>query len=490
MPDCHPLLSACQMRAAEQYMITHGLQSYALMQRAGEAVAAYVASYYKARKILVLCGTGNNGGDGFILAQNLLAGGENVSIALWGEVKSLKGDAAKAAAQYKGKVIPLAKAMLNGNPLIIDALFGAGLTRPVEGAAAQLIHKINATRLDVIAVDIPSGVQGDTGEILGVAISAAITLTFAYKKYAHVLMPGRIMCGEVIVADIGVSHEAIALLGPLVQENQPALWHGKLPWPKPEHHKYHRGHVLVIGGGMQHAGAAKLAALAALRVGAGLVSIVCDKHDLPIYAATALSLITETQDRWKKLLEDTRINTVLIGPGAGVNRQTRMQVLQAFKARKQMVLDADALTSFADDPQTLFNTVTSPCIVTPHAGEFARIFKDMRGSKIERTLQAARMSHAVVVFKGFDTVIAAPDGRVAVNTNAPATLATAGAGDVLSGICAGLLAQGMEAFDAACAAAWMHGEAAKQQGEGLIAEDLPQRLPSVLHMLKIRYERH
>ena len=476
MADC-VLLSVDEMRAAEGEAFARGVESFALMKRAGEAVARIAAERYPGRPFLVLAGPGNNGGDGFVAAQALLAQGVKVEVAAMTE--ALKGDAARAAGEYKGKVVPLARAALDGNPVIIDALFGTGLARPIEGEAASLIEKINARRMEVVAVDIPSGVHGDTGEVLGIAPQAAVTVTFAYKKYGHVLMPGRLLSGKVIVADIGIEAEA------KVHENRPSLWQARLPWPEPSHHKYHRGHVLVVGGAAKRAGAAKLAAMAALRTGAGLVTIVCAKPDVPVYAASALSLMTEVRDRWKELLKDVRANTVLIGPGAGVGKATRDLVLAALKAKKRAVLDADALTSFAQAPAALFKATGSPVILTPHEGEFAKLFPVLKGSKLDRALRAASLAHATVILKGYDTVIVSPDGRAAVNTNAPPDLATAGSGDVLSGICAGLLAQGMEPFEAACAGVWMHAEAARQQGPGLIAEDLPARLPSVLRLLKL-----
>ncbi len=271
-------------------------------------------------------------------------------------------------------------------------------------------------------------------------------------------------------------------------QNNPSLWQALLPWPKPEHNKYHRGHTLVVGGSAKHAGAAKLAAFSALRTGSGLVTIVCNERDVPVYATTALSLMTETLDNWKTLLEDSRKNTAIIGPGAGVGKETCDLVLAALEAKKETVLDADALTSFADDPARLFNAIASPCVLTPHSGEFARLFSGLSINhiRLQNALQAATLSHAVVVLKGSDTVIAAPDGRAVINHNAPPELATAGTGDVLAGIIAGLLSQGMEVFAAACAAVWIHGEAAKLQGTGLISQDLPNHIGKVLQGLKIQ----
>jgi NAD(P)H-hydrate epimerase len=480
------LLSVQQMRAAEAFVFAQGMESYSMMRRAGEAVADAVMRRYPGRRVLVLCGPGNNGGDGFVAAQALQAQGAAVQVAASGDVNALRGDAARAAGQYTQKVQAFSEAMLlDGNPVIVDALFGIGLARPVTGAIAAMIEAVNARGMDVMAVDVPSGVDADSGAVLGVAMQARATVTFGAKKYGHLLMPARLVCGDVQVADIGIGADALGSVQPAVYENALALWADSIPWPQPQHHKYNRGDTLVVGGPMLHAGAAKLAATAALRTGSGLVSIVCAAEDAAVYAATALSLMTDLDTHWEALMKDLRRNTVLIGPGAGVGDGTRAKVLSALGAGKRAVLDADALTSFAAQPHELFSAIKTPAILTPHEGEFKRLFSHItEGSKLEKTLQAAALSGAVVVLKGYDTVIAAPDGRACINSNAPANLATAGSGDVLSGICAGFLAQGIDAFAAACAAVWVHGQAAKSRRAGLISEDLVSFLPSVLEQLK------
>ena len=474
------LLSVKEMQSAEKAAMRHGAASYLLMTRAGDAVAHVAVTRYAGRSFLVLAGPGNNGGDGFIAAQSLAKNGKDVTVVFIGDKAKLSRDAARACTAYEGKRARFTKRMLNANPVVIDALFGTGLSRAVKGEAADIIKDVNAAKADVIAVDIPSGIASDSGAVMGVAIEAAVTVTFAARKYGHLLMPGRALCGDVVVADIG-----IALPKTGVMENHPGLWRKDLPWPKPDLHKYQRGHALVVAGPARKAGASRLAALSALRMGAGLVSLVCAKSDLRIYAAKTLSLMTETRDHWKALLADPRKNTVVIGPGAGATAQTRNAVLAALKARKHMVLDADALTAFEGKAATLFKSIHSQCILTPHDGEFKRLFGNLAGSKLDKALSAAKRSGAIVVLKGYDTVIAAPDGRAVINANAPPELATAGSGDVLSGICGGLLAQGMEPFAAAQAAVWIHAEAARAQGAGLISEDLPGYLPSVLAALKV-----
>lgn len=475
------LLTPEHMRQAEAAAMTDGVSSFDLMTRAGHAVAARVMERFPGRSVQVLAGPGNNGGDGFIAAAYLLERGVPVNVVAVGAAKDT-GDAGVARARYKGPVGPLG---WDANPVIIDALLGIGATRNVEGEMAALINEVNQHRADVVAVDIPSGICAETGAMLGTAIKASFTISFAALKPGHVLLPGRLFCGAVELGDIGLTHTQLVAGDPKFTVNDVALWRARLPWPKPEQNKYHRGHVLVVGGPATHAGAAKLAAMAAYRAGAGLVSVLCAPADLPIYAATSLSLMTNTLDRFADLLADARCNTVLIGPGAGVTSETRQLVEQILQTKKRAVLDADAISVFRGEPGALARLIASPVILTPHEGEFARLFPDAPGSKLERASTAAQRLGAVMVLKGYDTIIASPDGRARVNVNATPDLATGGAGDVLAGICAGLLAQGMDAFEAASAAVWIHAEAARQHGAGLLAEDLPLLLPAVLQTLKV-----
>jgi len=325
--------------------------------------------------------------------------------------------------------------------------------------------------------------MGDTGEALG-AVAAALTVTFFRKKPGHLLLPGRVLCGEVVVADIGIPPSVLAQIVPDTFENDPGLWLAALPWPQEGGNKYTRGHAL-ISGGYPMTGAARMAARAAARAGAGLTTIAVSEIALPIYAAALISIMVHplaAPEDFDRLLADRRFSALLIGPGAGAGEETRARVLAMLGTGRPTLLDADALTAFADEPTALDRAIIGPCVLTPHDGEFRRLF-DPTGDKLTRARAAARRSGAVVVLKGSDTVITAPDGRAVVNANAPPTLATAGAGDVLSGILLGLLAQGMEPFLAAAAAAWLHGAAAAAFGPGLIAEDLPDLLPGVLRRL-------
>ena len=483
------LLSVAEMYLADAAAAAAGIDTMSLMENAGGAVADAILERWSPRRTVVLCGPGNNGGDGFVAARRLAAAGWPVIVALLGQVESLSGDAAAQAAFWADATgaapVALSPDILDGAELVVDALFGAGLGRPLDGAALATVAAIGAA--PCVAIDMPSGVHGDSGAVLGGAAPAALSVTFCRRKPGHSLLPGRILCGEVVVADIGIPDSVVAEIAPQTWENGPALWDDSYPWPRPEDHKYSRGHALIAGGG-EMTGAARLAARAALRVGAGMVTVASPAEAVAIYAASLASLLVRPVSdaaEFAALLDDRRKNAVLVGPGGGIHERTRGQVLAALGTGIACVLDADAISVFAESADELFEAIRGPCLLTPHDGEFARLFA-AGGSKLDRARAAARESGAVVLIKGADTVIAAPDGRAAINANAPADLATAGAGDVLAGLAVGLLAQGMPPFAAACAAAWLHGEAAAQFGPGLIADDLAGELPAVLRRLKDR----
>jgi len=496
--DSFAVLTVAEIRRADEAAIGAGVPGEQLMENAGRAVAEEVHRRFPGRPVAVLCGPGNNGGDGFVAARHLQAAGHPVRLALLGAREALKGDAALHAARWNGAVEPMSTSILDRSPVAVDALFGAGLTRPLDGVAREVVAAVNAGGLDCVAVDVPSGVCGDTGQVLGGEDGAPrclATVSFVRKKPAHLLLPGRQLCGETIVADIGVADSVIAALHPAQFENDPALWAARFPWPHPSTHKYTRGHALVVGGSRM-TGAGRLAARAALRAGAGLVTVGAPQAALPVYAQAAAALLLAPLDSdgdLAALLADARLNAVLLGPGNGAGIPTRLRAIAALTAGKSCVLDADALTAFADDPAHLFRAIRRAegrAILTPHEGEFARLFpalaREHPHDKLARARGAATASGAVIVLKGYDTVVAAPDGRAAINANAPASLATAGAGDVLAGLATGLMAQGMAPFDAACAAVWLHGDAGARLGPGLIADDLVEALPSVLRALKER----
>ena len=473
------LLSVAEMYAADAAAAEAGIPGLTLMENAGRAVADATVRRWGRRPVSVLCGPGNNGGDGFVAARLLADAGWPVRLGLMGSRDRLKGDAAAVAARWPHPVEPLDLALLDGEPLVVDALFGAGLTRPLEGVALALAEASAGRGLPCVAVDIPSGIHGDTGAALGGAFRAALTVTFARRKYGHLLLPGREHAGEVVVADIGIPVSAIEALELRVHENAPGLWQAHMPGPSPVDHKYSRGHALVVGGDSAHSGAARLAARAALRAGAGLVTVHAPEDAIPVYAAQLTAVMVASTAELGEALADERRNALLIGPGCGVSPTTRAQALQALGAGKRCVLDADALTAFRDAPAALFAALTPESVLTPHEGEYRRLFAH-EGDRLARARAAAAESGAVVVLKGADSVIAAPDGRAAINANAPPTLATAGSGDVLAGFILGLLTQGMPAFEAAAAGVWLHGAAAAAFGPGLIAEDLTETLLSVL----------
>jgi NAD(P)H-hydrate epimerase len=477
----HALLTPAQMAEADRLTIATGVPGIELMENAGRKVAEAISQRWPRRPVTVLCGPGNNGGDGFVAARVLAERGWPVRLALLGSEAALRGDAAQAAALWQGTVEALQPAALDGAALVVDGIFGAGLARPVEGIAREVIEAIDKRRLPVVAIDVPTGIDGASGEVRGVAPHAAMTVTFFRKKPGHLLLPGRSYCGDAVLEQIGIADSVLDRIAPDMAENSPDWWLDDFPRPGLETHKYVRGHALVAGGAVM-TGAARLAARAAARLGAGLVTVAAPEAVFPIYAAALTGVIVHPigdAEEFRKFLADPRRNAALIGPGAGVGRKTREKTLAILGAGKRTVLDADALTSFGDDPGTLFSALGPGCVMTPHAGEFSRLF-ETAGSKSERAQRAARQSGAVVLLKGADTVIAAPDGRIAINANAPPQLATAGSGDVLAGMLLGLLAQGMEPFPAAAAAAWIHGAAAARFGVGLVAEDLIDAVVPVL----------
>lgn len=459
------------------------------MEAAGAAAASFIIRTVSPRPAAVLCGPGNNGGDGFVVARKLKEAGWPVRLGLLGERSALKGDAALMASLFDGAVEALSPDMLGGAGVIIDALFGTGLARPIDGAAKSVIEAANAHAAPVIAIDLPSGVDADTGAVLGAAVNAAATITFITRKPGHLLYPGRALSGAVEVADIGVDPAIVAGQHSSIVENHPALFAGqwrRLSW---ETHKYSRGHAAVISGPRLRTGAARLAATAALRAGAGLVTMLTPKDAADENAAHLTAVMIRAIDGANGVssaLGDPRFTAALIGPGAGAGEATRDHVLAILKSAAGAVLDADALTSFADQSATLFAALREDDVLTPHAGEFARVFPQeaaLPGGRIAAVRAAAKRAGAVVVLKGADTAIAAPDGRCAINANAPFDLATAGSGDVLAGVIAGRRATGMKGFESALAGVFLHGACGQVAGPGLIAEDLVSALPSVIRSL-------
>ena len=489
------LLTTAEMAEADRLAIAGGIAGIELMENAGRAVADAAGAVLQGRRVVIVAGPGNNGGDGFVAARHLAERGYSVRVSFVGEQKRLKGDAALAAERWSGPVEEASPVSLTDCDIVIDALFGAGLDRDVEGLPRAMIRAMNAAAVPVIAVDLPSGVNGTTGAVMGVAVNANHTVTFFRRKPGHLLLPGRLHCGTIEVADIGIPASVLDQIKPATFANRPQLWGRSFPLPAVQGHKYSRGHVVVVSGGLSTTGAARLAARGALRAGAGLVSIASPREALSVNAASNLAVMVRPVDGASELAEflsDQRRNAVVLGPGGGVGQAMRELTMAVLASAAAAVLDADALTSFAEESAALLSGIAKRAgkgvVMTPHEGEFTRVFKPISDdsnlhAKLEKARAAARSSKAVMLLKGADTVVAAPDGRASIADNAPPYLATAGAGDVLSGMIAGLMAQGMPAFEAAGAAVWLHGEAASEFGPGLIAEDLPEALPAVYRRL-------
>jgi hydroxyethylthiazole kinase-like uncharacterized protein yjeF len=472
------ILTAAEVTAADRAAVDKGLVGGVLMERAGAAVAQAIVTRFTPRETLVLCGPGNNGGDGYVVARLLKERGWNVRVLQLGAPKT--ADAKAMAERFDGDVRPLTPDPFRAD-LIVDALFGVGLSKPLDSRAGAWARR----RGPVVAVDVPSGLSSDTGQSVGPdAFHAALTVTFHRKKPVHVLEPGRSHCGEVIVADIGLGDTPSDL-----HENQPDLWRSRLHWPTVTTHKHSRGRLAVVSGPAWSTGAARLAARGGLRIGAGFVTVLSPLDSLMTNAAHLEAIVLRPFDGIAQLSEQAQTaDAAVIGPAAGVGPGTAAQVFALVQTGAAMVIDADALTSFKDDPKRLFGVLDRDDVLTPHAGEFERIFPGLIRSapdKVSAARKAAEKAGCVILFKGPDTIVAAPDGRCAVNVNAPPWLATAGSGDVLAGFVAGLIAQGMESFEAACAGVWIHGAAASGFGAGLIAEDLPDLAPGVLRQLYV-----
>lgn len=487
------LLSPQEMAAVDRRAIADGpFDGHRLMLNAGAAVSEVTLERFAdAPAFDVLCGPGNNGGDGYVVARLLAERG--LSVRVWAPAPPrAESDAARAAADCPLAPRPLGEFVPSDEALVVDALFGAGLSKPPDGIFAEAIARTRQAKAPVVAVDLPSGVSGDTGRVLGEAVRAELTVTFVRRKPGHLLLPGRSHCGETLLCDIGIGAAAVAAAGPRCFENAPALWRRSLPVPGVEAHKYRRGHAAVFSGGPGATGAARLAAQGAARAGAGAVTVLSPGSAMLVNAAhlTAIMLARiDTVDDFTAFAGERRPSAFVLGPGFGTGGAARDFALACLEGLAHgLVLDADGITAFAGAPDSLFAAAQAeggPALVlTPHGGEFARLFPDLAGeaaaSKLAATRMAAERAGGVIVNKGADTVIADPDGRAAINANGVPWLATAGSGDVLSGMIGGLAAQGMPAFEAACAAVWLHGEAARAFGPGLTADDLPGLLPGAL----------
>lgn len=477
------ILTVAEMAEADRAAVAGGTSVSQLMQRAGRAVANSVETHFQKQPVRVLCGPGDNGGDGYVAARELADRGWSVTVEALAAPTSEAS--LKARAAWSGPLVGWGEG--GGEALVIDALFGAGLNRPLESGVVRRLEELLAPDCRVVAVDVPSGLSGDTGRPVGSwALSAALTVTFQARKPAHALLPGRQRCGEIVVADIGLGTLTSRLF-----ENDPDLWLDRLPWPSAASHKHSRGRLGVISGGPWRTGAARLAARSGLRIGAGLVTLVSPRDAMAINAAHLEAVMLAPADGPEEVEGAcSEMDAVVVGPAAGLEDATREKVLTLGRTGAALVIDADAITVFRPAPADLFALLDVDDVLTPHEGEFERLFPGVLAAsetRVAAARSAASRAGAVVLLKGGDTVIAHPDGRAAINLSASPWLATAGSGDVLAGLIGGLLCQGASGFDAACAAAWVHAEAADKFGPGLIAEDLPGLVPAVLSDLSARH---
>ncbi|MEP7455016.1 NAD(P)H-hydrate dehydratase [Phyllobacterium sp. SB3] len=490
------ILTPAEMGQADQATIKAGVHNgYRLMRNAGGAITRHLLRHHgDATEFHILCGPGNNGGDGYVVADILKSSGASVS--LWESSRPTPGtDAALAAKDCPVEVQDIAGFKPTPGSVIVDALFGAGLNREVMGNVAAAIRLANASDCSRIAIDVPTGVDGLTGQVLGTAFHAHTTITFFRKKPAHLLYPGRTLCGNLIVAEIGIGDDVLNSIQPQCFENTPALWQSQLPETAENTHKYARGHVVAFSGGATSTGAARMSALAAARSGAGAVTILSPEEALAANAAHLTSIMLhkcENRHDLASFTETRKVAAFVLGPAFGIGDKAREFALTLLsETHAGLVFDADVITSFKDDRETLFDMTAKSgdirLVLTPHEGEFKRLFPELSEtntpSKVERARTAAKFAHAIVIYKGADTVIASPDGRAAINANGTPFLATAGSGDVLAGLTAGLMSQGMPAFEAACAAVYVHGAAAHELGFGLIAEELPATAGKIIGLL-------
>jgi ADP-dependent NAD(P)H-hydrate dehydratase / NAD(P)H-hydrate epimerase len=467
------ILTAEAMRALEKAAIAAGTSELDLMERAGAAAARAIMAFAAPAPTLVLCGPGNNGGDGYVIARQLADAGWPVRVAAL--VPPSATTARQAAARWSGPVEPISDDTAPA-AVLVDALFGIGLTRGIDETTMAAVQRLAAAARARVAIDLPSGVSTDDGALLSVPIAADLCITFGTPKPAHFLEPAAHFAGRLVVADIGLG-PAEAELSVVAAPQLPA---------DPAAHKYQRGHVLVVAGPASGAGAPRLAAEGARRAGAGYVTLLSPREAMAAHAAHLTGVVLREAEGTAALVRavrDRRADAVVIGPALGF-ASGRDRVVGVLGTGKPAVLDADVFTQFAGDVPALAAAIDrGPVVLTPHEGEFARLFGELPGSKVDRARAAAAQVGAVVLLKGPDTVVAAPDGRAAINTQASPALATAGSGDVLAGVIAAMLARGLDPFAAACAGAWLHGDAGRRGRAGLIAEELPALVAEALAAL-------
>jgi len=485
----HAILSCKHHRDLDKKTIKKFLPGYKLMENAGGEIFKIIKKKFKKKnKIKILCGPGNNGGDGFVVAKLLKENGYlNVDLFSLLAKKELKGDAKLAANNFNGKLKSFSNFKVSSDDLIIDGLFGSGLKKNISGNLKRIIEKINLKKPYCISIDIPSGINGDTGEIQGIAIQSKDTITFTRRKPGHLLTPGKEYCGNLITVDIGINLKNLGFK-PKIFENHPDNWKNNFPWPNQKSHKYTRGYSLIICG-EKMTGASRLAARGAARIGCGLICLGVPRKAFNIYATeNPIALIEKVEDEkdLNALFKDKRINTILIGPGLGISHKKLKLILKTVKEKgRTIVLDADALKN---NFKKIVSKNKTRIVITPHQGEFSQVLKSLKIKNTKNKFLSAngfvKKTKINLILKGNITIISSQDGRISINTNTSPFLATGGSGDVLAGMITGLIAQKMDIFNACCAAVWIHGEIGKLKGPGLIAEDLPEMIPKVLKKIK------
>ena len=483
------ILTNEEMMMADKLTIEDGISSKKLMMNAGSKVFENLPKITNG-KILIICGPGNNGGDGYVVAKHLFDLGNEVNIYCPVTDKAETDDNKFYKEKIDKNCFVKRVEDISSYDFIVDALFGTGLSRKLSYEIIKFIERVNNSSVDIYAIDIPSGINGNTSEILGNSFICKKTITFFNKKKCHYLYPGKLNCGEIIVEDIGIDQKVFKQIMPKIKKNDPSLWINSFPFPVSSDHKYSRGMLLINVGPKFQTGAARLAGRSAMRVGAGAVTLVCDKETAeilePQISIELISVIKEKND-FQKILKDKRISSVLVGPGNGINDETKARTLMALAFVDNCVIDADAITCFEDNPEELFIDTYPHTILTPHEGEFRRLFGEQIASmkdKVLKCIEAAKIAGSIILLKGADTIIASPDGEIVINSSEAPYLATAGSGDVLAGIISSLVGKNkMRAFDAACAGAYIHSKLGELIGPGLIAEDIIDNIPLMIKKL-------
>lgn len=471
------------------YNIENKIQpTYNLMDKAGKLSAKYINKNLPKKNILILCGVGGNGGDGFVLAQELYSKYKwNVSISIIGNVNKIKGDAKKAYKKLILNSVNFESVKFKKINYIVDAIFGIGLSRKITNKNLKILKKIDDTNIPIIALDIPSGVDSNSGDILGYAPKCSITISFSFYKIGHFLLPGAQKCGKVIVLDIGIPKSLTKDITPNIIINSENIWSNKIQWPKEDDHKYSRGYTLIVGGPKEMTGASRLSALSAQRIGSGIVVLACDNNSADIYYKTLTAQIVKTYKNnieFKNIINDNRINSFVIGPGLGKNKSSKTKVKNILQKNKNTIIDADAISCFAGDLKTFKKIIKNKnVIITPHEGELKKLFPNLKCNVVEKAIFAAKKLNTIVILKSSTTVIATPKNKVIINKYGAKWLSTAGSGDVLAGILGGLTSNKMELMYAAAFGVWIHSEAAKEFGPGLTAEDIPNIIPKTYKKL-------